>query len=195
MIIAAAWLVGFLLGSIPFGQVFAKLKGVDLHKVGSGNIGATNAARALGKGIGVLVLLLDAGKAAGPLLLARWLLRDHPQLGWIECALALGAVMGHMWTPWLTFKGGKGVATGFGAFLVLAPLAAGCAAAAWVLLYALTRTSSVGSMLAVTALPVVLYLRHAPTSTLVLSLAIAPLIIWKHRDNIRRLLRGEESKV
>jgi glycerol-3-phosphate acyltransferase PlsY len=193
--IALAWVIGFLLGSIPFGQVFARLRGIDLHKVGSGNIGATNAARALGKGIGVLVLLLDAGKAAGPLLLARWWLRDHPQLGWIELALALGAVMGHMWTPWLKLKGGKGVATGFGAFLVLSPLAAACAAAAWVLLYVLTRTSSIGSLVAVTALPVVLYLRGAPDSTLALSLAMAPLIIWKHRDNIRRLLRREESKV
>ncbi len=194
-VLTVSWTIGFLLGSIPFGQVFAKLRGIDLHKVGSGNIGATNAARALGKGIGVLVLLLDAGKSAGPLLLARALLADHPLLGWIQAALALGAVMGHMWTPWLRFLGGKGVATGFGAFLVLSPLAAACAAAAWVLLYALTRTSSVGSLVAVTALPIVLYLRGAPEPTLALSLAMAPLIIWKHRDNIRRLLRREESKV
>jgi len=163
--------------------------------VGSGNIGATNAARALGKGVGVLVLILDAGKAAGPMLLLRWHLGDSKGTEWGMASLAFGAVAGHMFTPWLRWRGGKGVATGFGAFLVMAPLAAGIAALIWVALYAATRTSSVGSLVAVTGLPVAMVLLHAGTPAIALGCALWPLIVWKHRDNIRRLLRREESKV
>jgi glycerol-3-phosphate acyltransferase PlsY len=189
------WLAGFLLGSIPFGQIFARLQGIDLQKVGSGNIGATNAARALGKPIGVLVLLLDAGKAAGPMLAVRWSCGGSQATRWVMVAIGLGAVMGHMFTPWLRFKGGKGVATGFGAFLVLSPPAAGIAAAVWVMLYAVTRTSSVGSLVAVSAMPLLLWLFHATTPDITLACALVPLIVVKHSGNIKRLLRREESKV
>jgi len=194
-----AWLVGalavgFLCGSVPFGVIFARLRGVDLQKVGSGNIGATNAARALGKRMGVVVLLCDAGKAVAPILVARYVLHP-PGTRWVEAAVGLGAVAGHMFPPWLRFHGGKGVATAFGVFLSIAPLPAGIAAVVWVGLYAVTRTSSIGSLVAVVVLPVSAWLLGNPLSTVLLAVSLAPLIIYRHHDNIRRLLRHEESKV
>lgn len=194
-LIGAALAAGFLLGSIPFGVVFARMRGVDLQSVGSGNIGATNAARALGKGIGVLVLLCDAGKAAVPLLIARRVFAGEPQLDWILAVGGFGAVLGHMFSPWLRFRGGKGVATGLGVFVVLAPIPAAIAGAAWVVLYGLTRVSSVGSLFAIALLPTALAVRADPRAYLTLALALFPLIAWKHRGNIRRLLKREESKV
>jgi acyl phosphate:glycerol-3-phosphate acyltransferase len=186
--------VGFVLGAIPFGPIFGRLRGVDLTRVGSGNIGATNAARALGRGWGALVLVCDAAKAAVPLWLAR---RAGPPWAddWALAACAFGAVLGHMFTPWLRGHGGKGVATGFGAFMVLAPLPAAIAAGAWVVLLVATRTSSVGSLVAITALPIAIAAWHYPRATLVLALALHPLIVWKHRANIRRLARREETKL
>jgi glycerol-3-phosphate acyltransferase PlsY len=189
--IAIALAAGFVCGSIPFGPLFARLRNVDLRKVGSGNIGATNAARALGKPLGVLVLICDAAKAIVPLLIARRMqLADEA-----VAALGFGAVLGHMFSPWLRFRGGKGVATGLGVFLVLAPVEAGIAAGVWVLLYATTRVSSVGSLVAVSALPALLWWRHEPRAFVALALALLPLILLKHRGNIARLLRREESKV
>ncbi len=193
--IVAALAIGFLLGSIPFGVLFARLRGVDLRAVGSGNIGATNAARALGKPIGVLVLLCDAAKAALPLLAARHWLAADPRCDWLLAAGGFGAVLGHMFSPWLRFRGGKGVATGLGVFLVLSPICALIAAIVWLALYALTRTSSLGSLLAVTSLPVAIALRHESQAFLALALALFPIIVWKHRDNIRRLLKRQETKV
>jgi glycerol-3-phosphate acyltransferase PlsY len=195
VLIGLAFAIGFLCGSIPFGVVIARMRGVNLQTVGSGNIGATNAARALGKKTGVLVLLLDAGKGAGPILLARWLMRDQPQLDALCAAIGLGAVLGHIFCPWLRFRGGKGVATGMGVFLVLAPIPALIAAAAWVALYAVTRVSSVGSLFSITLLPAIIFWHGEPRPTLWLALALVPVIVWKHRDNIRRLLKREESKV
>jgi glycerol-3-phosphate acyltransferase PlsY len=195
LMIAFALAGGFLLGSIPFGVVFAKLRHVDLRKVGSGNIGATNAARALGRGLGALVLLCDAAKAAAPIAIARYLLASQPRLDWILAAIGFGAVLGHMFSPWLRGRGGKGVATGFGTFLVLAPIPALIATAAWVLVYVVWRISSVGSLLALVVLPVAMALHGDPRPYLWLVLALDPIIVWKHRDNIRRLVRREESKV
>jgi glycerol-3-phosphate acyltransferase PlsY len=192
--LAGALAVGFLCGSVPFGVIFARLRGIDLQKIGSGNIGATNAARALGKKMGVVVLLCDAGKAVAPILVARYLVHP-PGTRWVEAAVGLGAVAGHMFPPWLRFHGGKGVATAFGVFLSIAPLPAGIAAAVWAGLYALTRTSSIGSLVAVVVLPVSAWALGHPPSTVVLAVALAPLIVYRHKDNIRRLLSHEESKV
>jgi glycerol-3-phosphate acyltransferase PlsY len=192
--LGVAAVVGFLCGSIPFGVVLAKLRGVDLRKVGSGNIGATNAARALGKGTGVLVLLLDAGKAFGPLIAVRYLALSA-DVHWVEAVLGFFAVAGHIFSPWLGGKGGKGVATGFGVFLALDPRVAGGAGAVWLLLYVVTRVSSIGSLVSITAVPPALWLTGAPLPWVVLGLALWPLILLRHKDNIRRLLRREESKV
>ena len=110
-------------------------------------------------------------------------------------ALGFGAVLGHMFSPWLRFRGGKGVATGFGAFVALAPIEAAIAGVIWIAIYAVTKVSSVGSLVAVTALPVILYLRGEAWGWVGLAVALWPLIIWKHADNIRRLLRRQETKV
>lgn len=193
--VALALVAGFLCGSIPFGVLFARLRGIDLQKTGSGNIGATNAARALGKKIGVVVLLCDAGKAIVPIVVARHLFAGLPHLDWLLAALGFGAVAGHLFPPWLRFRGGKGVATGLGVFATLTPVPTAIAVALWILAYLATRVSSVGSLLAVTALPIASALLHEPPAFTVLALALYPLIVWKHRGNIQRLLHRQETKV
>jgi glycerol-3-phosphate acyltransferase PlsY len=190
-------LIGFLCGSIPFGILMARMRGVDLRAVGSGNIGATNAARAMGKKTGVLVLLLDAAKGAVPILIARQVIKNAPpaELDQVVAAIGGGAVLGHIFCPWLKLRGGKGVATGLGVFLALAPIPALIAAGAWVACYALTRVSSVGSLVAIPLLPAVIWWHRDPRPTLWLSLVLVPVIVAKHHANIRRLLKREESKV
>jgi acyl phosphate:glycerol-3-phosphate acyltransferase len=191
----AAVAVAYLLGSIPFGVVVARFRHVDLRQVGSGNIGATNAARALGRKLGALVLLLDAAKAYVPLQLCRYLFAGDARESWILAAVAFAAFFGHLFPIFLAGKGGKGVATGFGIFLALAPLCAGIAAAVWVGLYAVTRISSVGSLVATSLVIPALALRHEPTAYVVLAAAMTVLIFLKHRGNIQRLLRKQEGKV
>src|SRR5262249_36247002 len=151
----AAVVVAYLLGSIPFGVVVAHFRHVDLRQVGSGNIGATNAARALGRKLGALVLVLDAAKAYFPLQLCRTLFhlgrppfRGDARQYWILAAVGFAAFLGHLYPIFLRGKGGKGVATGLGIFLALAPLCAGIAAAVWAGLYVVLRISSVGSLVA-----------------------------------------------
>src|SRR5262249_10903495 len=156
---AAAIAAAYLLGSIPFGVVVAKFRNVDLRKVGSGNIGATNAARALGKTLGILVLLLDAAKAYLPLLACRRLFRDDPNVDWVLAGVGFAAFLGHLFPVWLKGKGGKGVATGLGIYLALAPFCAGIAGAVWVGLYVATRISSIGSLAATLLMIPALYLR------------------------------------
>jgi glycerol-3-phosphate acyltransferase PlsY len=190
-----AIVVAYLLGSIPFGVVIAKLRDVDLRKVGSGNIGATNAARALGRGWGVLVLLLDAAKAYLPLVLCRWLFRSDPAVDWILAAVGFAAFLGHLFPIFLKGKGGKGVATGLGIYLALAPFCAAIAGAVWAGLYLVTRISSIGSLVATTLMIPALYFRHEPTAFIALAGAMAVLIFLKHRGNISRLLQRQESKV
>src|SRR5262249_41045323 len=112
------WVVAaYLAGSIPFGVLFARARGVDLRQVGSGNIGATNASRALGKKIGALVFLCDAAKGTAPVLLARWRLGESGQASWWVAGVGAAAFVGHLASPWLRFRGGKGVATAFGVFV------------------------------------------------------------------------------
>jgi glycerol-3-phosphate acyltransferase PlsY len=183
-------LAGYLLGSIPFGLIVARLRGVDLRAVGSGNIGATNVARALGKVFGVLVLALDALKGFAPTLAAARLLGAEP-----ACLVALAAILGHVFPVWLKFHGGKGVATGLGVFAALAPVAAGISLACYVLVVLLTRISSLGSLVGATALLVGMVATDRPRPVLALGAAVWLIIVVKHRGNIRRLIRGEETKV
>jgi acyl phosphate:glycerol-3-phosphate acyltransferase len=188
---------GFLAGSIPFGLVLARaLLGVDVRTVGSGNIGATNVARAGGKKLGVVVLLLDAAKAVVPMLVARALLGDGPQGDAWVVATGAAAFLGHVYTPWLGFQGGKGVATGLGVFAVLAPWAAIAGVVAYALVYAATRISSLGSLtgtVACTAGTFVAYGARSPVPWV--GLILAAVIIARHRENLQRLLRGAEKKV
>ena len=189
--------LGFLAGSIPFGFVIARLfLGVDVRDVGSGNIGATNVARAGGKGVGVVVLLLDVAKAVLPMLAARALLRGEPSGETWVVLVGLAAFLGHLFTPWLGFRGGKGVATGLGVFLVLSPVAALAGVVTFAVAYGATRMSSVGSLSGTAACAAVTFLVAGPSSpTAWAGLALAALIFLRHRENIGRILRGEERKM
>jgi acyl phosphate:glycerol-3-phosphate acyltransferase len=189
----AVWLLvaAFAVGSFPTGIIVARLRGVDLRKVGSGNIGATNVGRAMGKTWAALVLVVDALKGYGPTALAAHL--GVPPLA--VAAVAITAVLGHMFSIFLKGRGGKGVATSLGAALALAPLAALACAAVYAVVFALVRISSVGSLSAVLAFPAALALlgdRQPPHYAFAAVMAI--LVIARHKDNIRRLARGEEHR-
>ena len=195
-------IVAYLLGSIPFGYVIVRAKeGADVRETGSGGTGATNVSRRAGKLAGVVTLLLDALKGALAVLLARWLLTDDFGINWWVAVAAILAVFGHCFPVWLGFRGGKGVATGVGVFLSLYPLAVACAAMVFVLVVALTRYVSLGSILATAALPLFTWLlgvyvhRSAdPAPVMTAALVSGALIILMHHANIGRLLRGTESK-
>lgn len=185
---------GYLSGSIPFGLVMSKLLlDIDVREVGSGNIGATNAARAGGKKLGVLVLLLDALKAVVPILLTRKLLGETGRGDYWVMGVAVAAFAGHLFPVWLRFKGGKGVATGLGIFLVLAPWAALAGLATWVGVYLATRISSVGSLAGSLVCVLASFYLLGPTPIAWGCAAVGALIWWRHRENIRRLVRGEEG--
>jgi glycerol-3-phosphate acyltransferase PlsY len=186
------FLVGvFLLGSFPTGVVVARANGVDLRKVGSGNIGTTNVGRALGRGWAALVLLVDAGKGALPVVLAAELFEQT----WLPAAAGLVAVLGQVFSIFLKGRGGKGVATSLGAGLALAPLPALVCVAVWVALFATFRISSIGSLAAVASFPTFLWLFHAGSlANLTFAGAVALLVFRRHKDNIRRLVRGEELR-
>jgi glycerol-3-phosphate acyltransferase PlsY len=182
----------FVLGSIPFGVLLARRRGVDLKKVGSGNIGATNAARALGKKVGVVVLLLDTFKAFAPTFATAHWLGGGPELA---SAVGFAAFAGHIYSPWLRFRGGKGVACALGAFLALAPLATLMAGAVCAVVVVATRIGSLGSLLGMAALLPALVMRHEPRAYVTLAAAMFVLVVWRHRDNLRRLAKGQENKL
>lgn len=190
------FLCGYLFGSIPSGVLIARAHGIDLRRVGSGNIGATNAARAMGRAWGVVVLILDAAKAAVPMLL---LGHVQPVAGaagsWTPVVVGAGAFVGHLWPIFLRLRGGKGVATAFGAFLVLQPVAALAGLLTYALAYGATRISSVGSLAAALLFPLWLYLLAAPPAHMILAGLVLALILWRHRGNIARLLRRREPRL
>jgi glycerol-3-phosphate acyltransferase PlsY len=189
-------LAGYLAGSIPFGYVLARvLLGVDVRKIGSGNIGGTNVARAGGKKLGVAVILLDAAKAILPILVARRLLGDAPGAEAFTVGVAVAAFVGHLFPVWLGFKGGKGVATALGIFAVLAPWAAVGGAVAYAIAYAATRISSVGSLTGTVVCVAGTFVVHGAGSPVSWAgLVLGLLIFLRHRENIRRLLSGEEKR-
>jgi glycerol-3-phosphate acyltransferase PlsY len=181
----------FLLGSFPTGVVVARGKGVDLRKVGSGNIGTTNVGRALGRRWAALVLVVDAGKGALPVVLAARLF----DLAWLPAAAGLVAVLGQTFSIFLKGRGGKGVATSLGAGLALAPLPALVCVAVWIALFSRVRVSSLASLAAVASFPTCLWLFHAGTvPNLGFAVAAAVIVFFRHKDNIRRLARGKELR-
>jgi glycerol-3-phosphate acyltransferase PlsY len=229
-------ILAFLLGSIPFGLFIARLKGIDIRQHGSGNIGATNVLRVIGKKYGITCLLLDALKGFIPVVIAlnlvqiagrkagipvpaldafALLLPAAQQLTGqlIHVLTGLAAILGHNYSPWVGFKGGKGIATSAGVLLALMPAAVILLIGVWLLVFAATRYVSVASITAAAALPVLTHVgarfhhvnndKSLPTlweagtwnkPLFVFSVIIAALAIWKHRANIQRLLNGTEHR-
>ena len=227
----------FLVGSIPFGLLIARAKGIDIRAQGSGNIGATNVLRVVGRKYGILCLVLDLLKGFLPVVIAINLVHvegrpptvplpalvpwgatvppDHPQAAqWTHIATALAAILGHNYSPWLGFRGGKGIATSAGALLALMPAAVAVLIGVWLALFLNTRYVSVASIGAALALPLLTHLGARwhrldaadPASPslwqagawnrplLFSTLVIAALAVWKHRANLRRLLAGSENR-
>jgi glycerol-3-phosphate acyltransferase PlsY len=184
-------LLAYLLGSIPFGYLLIRsAEGRDIRSFGSGNIGATNVFRK-NRLIGILTLVLDAGKGYVAVVLAGWM---GGNLKW-QAAAAVFAIIGHIFTVWLRFKGGKGVATGCGAYLALSPLAVLTTLGLFMLLLLLTRYISVSSIGATAFFPLWAYFYGEPAPVLLWAVVGAVLIIAKHHQNIRRLIAGTESKL
>jgi glycerol-3-phosphate acyltransferase PlsY len=198
MILVGLAIFAFLLGSIPFGMLLARAKGVDIRTVGSGNIGATNVVRALGPKVGLAVFVLDVLKGTIPALIAAQVVQapvGGVQIQTISMLMGVIAILGHMFSPFIGFKGGKGVATGFGAALGAIPGAALVGLAVISLTVALTRYVSLGSILAAISVPIVSMLVFRDSLQLLPILVVmAAFIIWKHRANIERLRNGTESK-
>jgi glycerol-3-phosphate acyltransferase PlsY len=195
---------GYLLGSVPTGYLVGRAKGIDIRAVGSGNIGATNVFRVLGKAAGVMVLLVDAAKG----FLAVWLTAKASGAFWGESspgAVALAerlavvagvaAILGHNYTCWLGFRGGKGIATTAGVLIALVPTALLIILTVWIILFALTRYVSLASMAASFTLPFAVWLTGGSQPMILVTATLAVLALLKHRTNLQRLLQGTEHKV
>ena len=187
-------LLSYLIGSMPTGFVIGRFSGVDIRQQGSTNIGATNVSRILGKKLGLITLIGDAIKAVVPMALAGRLLTGEPQLEMWVMLCGAAAFLGHLYPIYLKFKGGKGVATALGVFLYLNPLAALIALLFFIGIVANWRYVSAGSMAASALMPPLLWIMGAGQYKVLLALTIGVLIWLKHWTNIKRLLRGEETK-
>jgi len=188
MVVAAA----YLLGSIPFGVVIARLSSdVDLRRVGSGNIGATNVLRSVGREAAALTLLGDIGKGAVAVGLARW--AGFPAS--LVAAAALAAVLGHLYPVWAGFRGGKGVATTLGVVLAAMPAVGGSLVLIWLATAAIFRYSSLAALVATATMPLLTLLLDGRPAMLVLSGVLLILVMARHRENIGRLLKGTEGKI
>ena len=184
--------LGYLLGSIPSGWLAGRwLKDIDLRELGSGSTGATNVLRQVGKGPALVVFLIDVGKGAAAVLLARALgLGD-----WIQVLAGLTALAGHIWPVWLGFKGGKAVATGLGMFLGLAWPVGLASFGVFMAVFSLSRLVSLASVLAAISLPLLMAAGSGSTANLVVALVAMLLVLWRHRSNIQRLINRTEPKL
>lgn len=188
-------LLSYLVGATPFGFLAGKMKGIDIRDHGSGNIGATNVLRVLGKPVGITVLILDVLKGLVPVIIAK-LASDSSLL---HIATAMAAILAHNYTFWLGFKGGKGIATTGGAILPLMPWALLAAVIGWILVLKISRYVSLASIVAALLIPLTLAVESLVTGTwegniFAFGMFVCLLAIWKHRSNIGRLLRGEENR-
>ncbi len=187
---ALVWTVSYFLGCIPFGVLVARTRRIDLRDHGSGNIGATNAARVLGKKLGLLTLIGDLFKGVLAVFIADNLL-DHP----MQTAVSgLMAFLGHVFSVFLKFKGGKGVATGLGVFLYLMPAATLCCMAVFAVTLWLTGYVSAGSIVAALFLPVFGIVFNVPAAYISVSVIVALIVLGKHHENIQRILQGTEAR-
>ncbi len=187
MLVLAA---NYLLGSIPSAYLVGRMKGIDIRQEGSGNVGATNAVRVLGKGAGILVLVLDALKGVLGVQLAK--LVGGP---WFVVGAALLVIVGHSYSIFLKFKGGKGVAAGAGIVLALAPVTVAIQVVIFVVIVVLSKYVSLGSMIAALTLPLTMYFVGEPLPVIIFGIVGATLVIYRHIPNIKRLLQGQENKI
>jgi len=188
----------YLIGSIPWGYVIVRWKSnEDIRSAGSGATGATNVMRRAGRGAGIATLVLDALKGFAAVYAARWLAGTDGTT-WVVAMAGVAAIAGHIFPIWLGFKAGKGVATALGVFLAIAPIAVGCATLLFLLVVAITKYVSLGSMLAAVSTPVwaAIFYRGADLFRIEFALVVSViLIVGKHRQNIQRLLEGSENKL
>ena len=187
---AAAVVAAYLLGSIPFGYLAGRVRGIDIRTVGSRNVGATNVFRTLGKPIGVAVMALDIAKGVVAVVLAR-VVADDP---WPLIAAGT-AVLGHVYPVWLRFRGGKGVAVGCGVAIGLVPWVVLALAPAWVLIVALTRYVSLGSIAVALAFTPAVWLFGYDTPTVVFAAVVSVAVVWRHRTNVLRLVQRRELRL
>lgn len=183
--------IAFIIGSVPSGLLIARLKGVDLRKTGSGNIGATNVLRAVGKVPALLTLAGDILKGTLAVALGGYFLDNLLMKG----IVGLAAIAGHNFSLFLGFKGGKGVATSIGVLILFAPKAALITLALWLGVALMTRYSSLGAIVSFGLLPLNIYLFDYTKEKLIISVIIASLLLFRHSANIKRLLNGSESRI
>ena len=192
--------VAYLVGSLPTGYLAGRVKGLDIRTVGSGNIGATNAFRILGTKVGVLVLLVDALKGfCACSFVAPVVVHFFPSMksqeDYLALAAGVGAILGHNFTCWLRFKGGKGVATSAGVLFALSLSAAGIAVVVWAAVFAVSRYVSLASISAAVSLPVAAWFWHGSSAKFWVFVGLGLMAIIKHKSNIRRLLSGTENRI
>ena len=195
-------LIAYLLGSIPTGFLVAKARGVDIRTVGSGNIGATNVFRILGKPAGVFVLLADAAKGWLAVFVVAQLVFGwfYPAAGqqaceWFRLCAGIAAILGHNFTCWLRFKGGKGIATSAGVLVARVPGPLLIILGIWVVVFTLSHYVSLASISASVALPFAAWGRGESTTVILVTTALATLAIYKHKANIQRLIKGTEHRI
>ena len=188
---ALVLVVAYLLGSIPFAYLAGRLNGVDLRTVGSGNLGATNVFRTLGRTVGIAVMVLDIAKGAFAVLIAQWVVGGP----WWPIAAGALAILGHVFPVWTGFKGGKGVAVGAGALVGLVPAASGVLIILWLLIVVLTRYVSVASIVCALAAAPLAWAFGAPWPYVAFIGLAGLFVIIKHRENITRLLEGTENRI
>jgi acyl phosphate:glycerol-3-phosphate acyltransferase len=204
MVILAVLVFGsYLVGSIPFGYLAGRLAGTDIRQAGSGNVGATNVVRVLGKRYGYPVFALDVLKGFGAVKISMLMAPGRPP-EWNSPEIfgilaTISSVLGHLYPPWLRFKGGKGVATSAGALLALTPVATLVGVAIWIVVFWLTRYVSLASVIAAVVLPIVILVLGCQDQNKVKPLVyssacIAAVVIWRHRSNLSRLIHGTEPR-
>jgi glycerol-3-phosphate acyltransferase PlsY len=184
----------YLIGSIPTGFLWAKARGIDIRTVGSGNIGATNVMRTLGKGPGITVLLMDTLKGFIPVFLGPRLFGQVDAAS-LQIVCCVAVIAGHNWTCWLKFKGGKGVATSAGALLAFLPFPLACALAVWLIVFLLSRYVSLASICAAVSLPIATWFIEKDMTLFIFTVIVAAVAIYKHKSNIQRLLAGTENRI
>ena len=204
MVTLAVFLLGsYLLGSIPFGYLAGRLQGIDIRQAGSCNVGATNVVRLLGKRYGYPVFALDVLKGFAAVKISMLMATGRPP-EWNSPEIfgilaAMSSVLGHLYPPWLKFKGGKGVATSAGALLALTPVATLIGVAIWIIVFWLTRYVSLASLTAAVVLPIVILVVSSPDQNkrkplVYSSVCVAAVVVWRHRSNLSRLIRGTEPR-